>query len=70
MKDGQILGYGDRNKILLNVRVMVIPNVIDAHETTPKGFGKGLKELMVWFVGFYGIATFVGYLKPNSFLCK
>ena len=24
----------------------------------------------VWFVGFYGISTFVGYLTPNSFLCK
>ena len=21
-------------------------------------------------VGFYGISTFVGYLKPNPFLCK
>ncbi len=25
---------------------------------------------MVWFVGFYGISTFVGYLMPNPFLCK
>ena len=23
-----------------------------------------------WFVGFYGISTFVGYLAPNPFLCK
>ena len=23
-----------------------------------------------WFVGFYGISTFVGYLTPNQFLCK
>ena len=23
----------------------------------------------VWFVGFYVISTFVGYLRPNSFLC-
>ena len=31
-----------------------------------------LKELdgLVWFVGFYGISTFVGYLTPNPFLCK
>ena len=28
------------------------------------GFG------LVWFVGFYGISTFVGYLMPNPFLCK
>ena len=28
------------------------------------------KTLMVWFVGFYGISTFVGYLTPNPFLCK
>ena len=24
----------------------------------------------VWFVRYYGISTFVGYLKPNPFLCK
>ena len=23
-----------------------------------------------WFVWFYGISTFVGYLTPNPFLCK
>ena len=25
---------------------------------------------IVWFGGFYGISTFVGYLTPNPFLCK
>ena len=25
---------------------------------------------LVWFVGFYGISTFVGCLTPNPFLCK
>ena len=25
---------------------------------------------MVWFDGFYGISTLVGYLMPNPFLCK
>ena len=25
---------------------------------------------LVWFGGFYGISTFVGYLMPNPFLCK
>ena len=25
---------------------------------------------LVWFVGFHGISTFVGYLKPNQFLSK
>ena len=25
---------------------------------------------LVWFVGFYDISTFVGYLMPNPFLCK
>ena len=25
---------------------------------------------LVWFVGFYGISTFVGYLTPNPFLYK
>ena len=29
-----------------------------------------LKLFMVWFGGFYDISTFVGYLMPNSFLCK
>ena len=28
------------------------------------------KEVLVWFVGFYGISTFVGYLTPNPFSCK
>ena len=26
--------------------------------------------VLVWFVGFYGISTFVGYFTPNPFLCK
>ena len=26
--------------------------------------------LVGWFIGFYGISTFVGYLTPNLFLCK
>ena len=30
----------------------------------------GLKVGLVWFGGFYGISTFVGYLMPNPFLCK
>ena len=25
---------------------------------------------LVWFVGFNGISTLVGYLTPNPFLCK
>ena len=29
-----------------------------------------LAKLVGWFVGFYGISTFVGYLTPNPFLCK
>ena len=29
-----------------------------------------LRVLVGWFVGFYGISTFVGYLTPNPFLCK
>ena len=28
------------------------------------------KKGLVWFVGFYDISTFVGYLTPNPFLCK
>ena len=26
------------------------------------------KHFKVWFVWFYGISTFVGYLTPNPFL--
>ena len=26
--------------------------------------------LLVWLFGFYGISTFVGYLRPNPFLYK
>ena len=26
--------------------------------------------LVGWLVGFYGISTFVGYLKPNPFIYK
>ena len=25
---------------------------------------------LVWFVGFYGISTFVGYLTPNPLICN
>ena len=25
---------------------------------------------LVWFILFYGISTFVGYLMPNPFWCK
>ena len=27
-------------------------------------------KLVGWFVGFYGISTFLGHLTPNPFLCK
>ena len=35
-------------------------------------FGRSLFIVigLVWFIGFYGISTFVGYLMPNPFLCK
>ena len=29
---------------------------------------KTLCRISVWFVGFYGISTFVGYLMPNPFV--
>ena len=29
-----------------------------------------IKFGLVWFIGFYGKSTFVGYLMPNPFLCK
>ena len=25
---------------------------------------------LVWYLGFYSISKFVGYLTPNPFLCK
>ena len=50
-------------------------------EVFQKDIGKWLNEQkislllakfdgLVWFVGFYGISTFVGYLTSNPFLCK
>ena len=29
-----------------------------------------LNYIVGWFIGFYGISPFVGYLTPNPFLCK
>ena len=29
-----------------------------------------LQNSLVWFIGFYGISTFVGYLTPNPFLFR
>ena len=44
------------------------------HITTPQYHPRsnGQAECfgLVWFVGFYGISTFVGYLMPNPFLYK
>ena len=39
---------------------------------SPVGEGQSCvgRCMLVWFVGFYGISTFVGYLTPNPFLCK
>ena len=28
------------------------------------------EDKVIWFVGFYGISTFIGYLMPNPFLYK
>ena len=36
----------------------------------PQKNGRPGNSMMVWFLGFYGISTFVGYLTPNTFLCK
>ena len=53
----------------------------EKHEPDPEGMclivqglffyknGIGIDGL-VWFVGFYGISTFVGYLTPNTILNK
>ena len=35
--------------------------------TKPLHLVKDVTQDQVWFVGFYGISTFVGYLTPNSF---
>ena len=52
------------------MRVTVKPTVISVLETVPKGLERGLEELVVgWLFGFYGLSTFMGYLKPNPFLC-
>ena len=35
-----------------------------------EGFYGVVANVLVWFVGFYGISTFVVYLMSNPFLCK
>ena len=64
------------------MKVKMIPIEIGALGTITKGWVQGLDDLevrgpvvtiddgLVWFVWFYGISTFVGYLTPNPFLCK
>ena len=58
------------------MKMTVILFVIGALETVPKGLVRRLgwkpekKRLVGWFVWFYGVSTFVGYLTPNPFLCK
>ena len=58
------------------MKVTMIPIVTGALRTIPKGLMMRLKDLEItgwlvgWFVEFYGISTFVGYLTPNPFLCK
>ncbi len=41
-----------------------ITSVEDCVEYAPKS---KRKRLVGWFIGFYGISTFVGYLTPNPF---
>ena len=47
-----------------NVRETVIPVIIDALGTVPKGLKRGLG------LGLLGFMAYVGYLTPNPFLCK
>ena len=49
--------YYPRCKVIFTQNVKTI-------NKSPVWFG------LVWFVGFYGISTFVGYLTPNPFLCE
>ena len=60
----------EMKKKLWNMKVTVIPVVIGALGTATKWLVQGLEDLVSWFLGFYGISTFVGYLMPNPFLCK
>ena len=59
-----------RDNVLLYGDSVVIPKKLqnrtlrDFHTGHPVWFG------LVWFIGFYGISTFVGYLTPNPFLSK
>ena len=41
----------------------------DVDELCRNNSNIGVQIGLVWFVGFYGISTFVGYLTPNPFLC-
>ena len=67
-----------RDKLLLNSHDDLVPRFI-VSITLLMTRVEFLKEfvwfhitwmVMVWFVGFYSISTFVGYLTPNLFLCK
>ena len=49
--------------------IHAFPKGINAREK-PMASHPGFEPGLVWFVGFYGISTFVGYLTPNPFLCK
>ena len=55
-------------------RVQIL-DATDSISHSTNTLGKGMNPIilplaMVWFVGFYGISTFIGYLTPNPFLCK
>ena len=54
------------------MKVTVIPIIIGALGTVPKGLVKELEELEIGLVGwlvylFYGISTVEGYLMPKLF---
>ena len=62
------------------MKVTVKYILVGEQGTVPKGLEKTQEGLEIkglagerdggWWVGFYGISTFVGYLTLNPFLCK
>ena len=76
-------GFVKRLEFEIGGRAMTIQTtVVEVSQNTEKSPGhlrgiavtqtlvKDHRLMLVWFVGFYGISTFVGYLTPNPFLCK
>ena len=70
--EGLIIAARDQNQPTRNYQVNIIKmskkicRLCEQKAESTDHYVSGL----VWFGGFYGISTFVGYLTPKPFLCK